>query len=378
MKFLRKITGLMMNVIMISALLSISVYAGKDDVTCEICRSKSYYSRQIDNTALKNWMKMLPDDVQISQINLPATHDSGCWKMKYMEKYSQTQAGNIYKQLNRGIRMLDVRLATFDDNKDPLEMKLHHSMNEKYITRSMCYDDDDNQLSLRRVMNYIDKFLEENPSETVILYMTDHAYECDKTQELFKKMRETYRADREYHPGEAYNRFLYYKHGDIVPVLGEVRGKCVMIDDPSNCMTTYENEYHKIGLKEKYNRITKVLRDSGKQNFSRMTKDKFVSEGYGTNNPGNPQVKYVTISYNDAPFDMTPYECAPQVNTHFGEHVILGKGEADWQNGRRYGWIAMDYANYGSATQVIHNIVYSNLGTRTFKVTIDTSSVEKQ
>ena len=63
---------------------------------------------------MNDWMKNIPDDYLLSNINLVGTHNS-CAQFINFGFISKCQNKNIFDQLKMGIRFLDIRF-NFDGN----------------------------------------------------------------------------------------------------------------------------------------------------------------------------------------------------------------------------------------------------------------------
>lgn len=185
----------------------------------------------------KDWMKNLPDTMQISQINLPGTHDSGCFYIaRGVQFTAQTQEWTIKQQLEHGIRFFDIRLGLRDktnENKDPFYLRLCHGITD-------CYEDSHRyyQLLLTDVMKTVEDFLTKYPSETVVMIIREEKDDDpvdEKIQEIMARMHHQNGAGDSRYP-----HAVSYNAGELVPRLGEVRGKCVLL-----CKKTYNEEKQK-------------------------------------------------------------------------------------------------------------------------------------
>lgn len=103
-------------------------------------------------------LSSLPDDVRLSQINLAGTHDSATAFVS-LENMARCQSLTLSQQLSLGIRLFDIRL--------------HRKGDEFYLIHSLadCYSDKNKQkkLTFGEVLEVFQKFLEENPTETLVV-----------------------------------------------------------------------------------------------------------------------------------------------------------------------------------------------------------------
>ena len=108
--------------------------------------------------SLNNWMRNLDDDLRITDLTIPGTHDSAadhdhCEKnsaCKAVIEFASTQTYDIQEQMKRGVRFFDVRLAYKDG-----AFEFHHGP----------YD---LKQSLEEAIDWADDFLTANPSECLI------------------------------------------------------------------------------------------------------------------------------------------------------------------------------------------------------------------
>lgn len=110
-----------------------------------------YANRAIDdregNLFTQQWMKYLSDDALLTDVVIPGSHDAGSAEMMWM---AETQNLYIYDQLNSGTRYIDLRVNL--------------KKGEYYICHSII-----NGQKLERVLQDVNRFLDENPSEVLLL-----------------------------------------------------------------------------------------------------------------------------------------------------------------------------------------------------------------
>ncbi len=102
-----------------------------------------------DITPFSSWMSDIPDDVLVTALSIPGTHDSGC--IDGPLGFAKTQNLDIAEQLNAGIRFLDIRLAHYQD-----DLFVHHDV----IYMGKNYKD---------VLQICVDFLVAHPSETIVM-----------------------------------------------------------------------------------------------------------------------------------------------------------------------------------------------------------------
>lgn len=100
-----------------------------------------------------NWMASLADDIDIREVSIPATHDSGTNGLMSLAK---CQNLSISDQLNAGIRFLDIRVTPQGEGSiSNFSLKLSHT-----FVSSTGFKD---------VLADVKKFLASNPSETILI-----------------------------------------------------------------------------------------------------------------------------------------------------------------------------------------------------------------
>ncbi len=166
---------------------------------------------------MNDWMKNIPDDTFISEINLPGTHDSAT-RFCQFSYFSRCQSLSIFEQLNMGIRFLDLRVEILGD-----KLRLVHDV-------SKCTKDPRKKepLMLDDVLYECNCFLKANPSEVLIISVKrDHGA---SSEEAFDTFFDNYLNDD-----------LWYTENRI-PLLKEVRGKAVFFN--RFCVDTQNDRYN--------------------------------------------------------------------------------------------------------------------------------------
>ena len=163
------------------------------------------YSSYVDGPC---WMKYVDDNKFLDELSIPGTHDSGtCSVDNDTEPQSsqvKCQQDYIPTQLLEGIRYFDIRLGKGDDPG------IDHGM--YYLLKK-----DGNYLHLSDVIGYFKTFLNENPTEALIMLVSrgnDEATDESVTTAFAKVLDD--------------NPKLFYT-SSRVPTLREVRGKIVLL-----------------------------------------------------------------------------------------------------------------------------------------------------
>ena len=314
------------------------------------CAPKLLEEEELDSFSTINWMSNLPDDKKVLLINIPGAHDTAANEMVPLaESMARTQNRTIPDLLKFGIRKLDIRVALWESfDEEDIDSNLHtcHGVFDCY------YIDEHNttqNLTFKHILLDIKQFLQENPTETVIVWTQSErgdSYEnIKRAVELFDK----------------YVGDIFVKYNKDL-TLGEVRGKII-----STVYKEYDSEgkeyYHKgIDGGTDLEEIHMKFIDKYYYNSWEVTgeiKVQEVLEFFRTYN----------ISIKDAEIDMEkdkdkyPF-CYSIACT--GEHqtiIPFPKNQADIVNpfildyefikGYYYGWIEMDYASLKLAKKFI-------------------------
>lgn len=117
---------------------------------------------------MDKWMSKIPDNKKMVLINIPGSHDSASYCMnRILSCFAQTQYFDIRQQLEIGVRKFDLRITSIAINKETNEdIICCHGSCDCYVAEDLC---DQRKLSYKSILIDIRKFLEKNPSETVLV-----------------------------------------------------------------------------------------------------------------------------------------------------------------------------------------------------------------
>ena len=140
------------------------------------------------------WMKDIPDDVSLSSVNIPGTHDTGTasiWEDSWAQ-VSWTKCQKLYygEQLNVGARSFDIRCNATKDDASPSDVMIIHG-GEK----PQCYNRDDSNLTLKNILDDSVRFLKEHSSEALIMTVKQDA---GSASGLVHAMSEFIKANKDY------------------------------------------------------------------------------------------------------------------------------------------------------------------------------------
>ena len=156
-----------------------------------------------------SWMSRYSDDLYLSDMTIPGTHDSGtCHTYDAVDVQSSFTACQQYyidEQLTAGIRFFDIRVGI--DGLAELDPYINHG-------GTVCEDRYGNWLRLSAVVKDMKDFLAANPSEALIMMVSNSNGDTDNQTSSLAKLIDD-------NPG------LFYT-STSVPKLGDVRGKIVL------------------------------------------------------------------------------------------------------------------------------------------------------
>ena len=164
-----------------------------------------------------NWMSKLPDDIKLSKLSIPGTHDTMTFHDQDACHYPiigvlcLTQNMMLYEQLMAGIRFIDIRIKQEPTNSS--DLKIQHG--DVYL-----------DVTLYDVFKYLKIFLKSFNTETII--MSWEPYENGAIQDWTTLNRIFIKYAQNPHNLLYLEGYSNDEHN--TPTLGEVRGKVVLLD----------------------------------------------------------------------------------------------------------------------------------------------------
>lgn len=159
------------------------------------------------NIDLKKWMKNIDDGEDLFRLSIPGTHDCVTQYVQF-KHISNTQSMNIYNQLCIGIRALDIRVQSMGER-----LGMVHGIAKAFDSPNRPR----RQMDMESVLEHCYKFLEENPSETIIFQFKNDSNK--ENEKCFNNLFYTYISK---------NEDKWYTDNKI-PTLKEARGKIVLV-----------------------------------------------------------------------------------------------------------------------------------------------------
>ncbi|KAK6464476.1 PLC-like phosphodiesterase [Scheffersomyces coipomensis] len=155
----------------------------------------------------KTWLKDVSDDTKLSKLSIPGTHNAAASHTALPSV--QCQGASITKQLENGVRFLDIRAGRqlIGDKKNALLQVIHGQFPVRIPF----------PLQLADALDEVYKFVQNNPSETVIVSLKQEgSNDWDNPNDEFPN----FIWDHYVNP----NKDKWYLGTDI-PSVGEARGK---------------------------------------------------------------------------------------------------------------------------------------------------------
>lgn len=148
--------------------------------------------------SLTDWMADLPDDMYMSEVNIPGTHET-CARVG--GPLVQCQDLSLEEQLNAGVRFLDIRCRHIGDG-----FTIHHGP----VYQNLTFGND--------VRNICIDFLIDHPNEFIVMLVKPEHTEENCTRP-FEATMENYIKGLE----------KYFYLTEKMPTVGEIRGKIVLL-----------------------------------------------------------------------------------------------------------------------------------------------------
>lgn len=339
-------------------------------------RDLRWLSRPILDYSLSTWMGELPDDVLLSDITIPGTHDS-CARSDI--PFVRTQYLSIAQQLALGLRFFDLRCRVHNDGK----LYLYHGgipINFPFY------------LSLNTVMDEIFTFqdspLDGNPTEAVVVSINnDNAEQGNENPGVFYNAIQAH-IDLTPRRPDGTERWISARD---TPTLGSARGRVVLLRRfAHNPTLASPDERIGIDLSAWVNNnpfftlvtpdnVTIHLQDKW-QYSDRISLEELVATKYGfvkahLERAINGKKCHWFLNFCSAVGDpVEKGEVAESKWIAVGAHTELGfgksvqgmnptvQGDFDWGSGKlRLGIVALDYPELPRDSDLVARLIDSNM-----------------
>lgn len=178
----------------------------------------------------KNWMKEIPNDTYVAEMSIPGTHNAATGYGTSWDAMARTQSINIAEQLEMGIRAIDFRPKVNGNT-----LNVQHGIVNCNITFEEA------------MKNVIAKFLDDNPSEFVVLHLLYATSDFDSNKTKYAQLLKAL-----FESNELKSKLVAFRRDLTV---GEMRGKMLVLSRDK-----YADEPYSGGLfewwSEEFNNIT--------------------------------------------------------------------------------------------------------------------------
>ena len=289
-------------------------------------------------------MSKIPNKKKLSLLNIPGTHDSTAYNISCLGScFAKTQDLDILTQLNIGVRLFDIRVTknnSFFSNSNNFNF-----MNSLICCHGIfnCYHSENNKniyLTYEYVLRIIKNFLEENPSEIVIIKTDSGRGNKFSNKENASEIFDTILGNIAVKFNNNYT-------------LGELRGKVVYMFS-----NKIEGGTDIIPIHEKYS--------NGNENFKEFKVDGELKV---------KEIKDLLEKYNydfiEAEKNMVlPLNFETSCTGEFNKIIPLPRYEANivnkflkenyFKKGKYYGWISIDFIDEFIANKIIESNFYED------------------
>lgn len=177
---------------------------GKHDLTVVYTPNGAFLAI-FSSSHLNSWMKELHDEWPLSLLSIPGTHNSPtCYTALPSVR---CQSVGVPEQLQNGVRFLDIRVNVLPDDED---LALVHAVFPISLTGSKWFKD---------MLDDIYKFLDDNPSETILMSIKREGTGKGTDGQLGKVLENSYVKK---------NRNKWWTEPKT-PTLGAARGRIVVV-----------------------------------------------------------------------------------------------------------------------------------------------------
>lgn len=275
----------------------------------------------------KNWMSEIPNDTYVAEMSIPGAHDAATGYGTTLDSSARTQDNDIAEQLEMGIRAFDFR-----PHVDGNTLEAHHGI----VNCKITFDD--------AMKNVIGKFLDDNPTEFVVLHLlyapgvsSDFDSEKTKYAQLLKALFES---------DELKGKAVAFHRGLTV---GEMRGKILVLSRDK-----YDNEPYFGGFfewwSEEYNNITNRSYIIGASGDYMNNAKLFVQDRADTGTDKDEKAGFMTNLLNFTTRHRTngdPANCVWAFN-FLSAYSIASSYSSYKSNATHFNQLLVEYLSYGS------------------------------
>ena len=280
-----------------------------------------------------DWMAALDDDLPLSEVVLPGTHDSAA-KYVQLAFFSKCQAKDIGAQLEAGYRYLDIRID-LNAGETP---SLSHGF-AVCRTGAMPWS---RKLYLDRVLEQCYAFLQAHPTETIV-FAVKHEHGEATAAEVEAAMR-SYTEQRP-------DAWLLTGH---IPTVGEARGKLVLLRRYEDALKLGAESGLPMlwGKQSENDDVSRNVAEEDNGSYTLWVQDRYkygtedkwaaFTAGMAGGKAGADALSLNFLSTNGTAAYGHPYSHAKELNAHL----------AELPQAQLKGWIILDFATAPLAAHI--------------------------
>jgi len=258
----------------------------------------------------KTWMSELSNSDNIRMVTMPGTHDTGTWNEG--NAFVACQDWSLEKQLNNGIRFLDIRGRHYKD-----KLEIHHAAYYQ-------------NMNIGNIFDTCNTFLIQNPTEFIVMRIKEEHTSSGNTRS-YKETLESYL--------DNYSSSRFWTN-NYLPTVSQARGKVVILEEWDGSALGYP--WSSIDLKDDFVVATIFPTDINKKwNGCKEHMDKAKTDLTSSK---------MFITFTSGAQGGTPGDIAGLINPKLDQYLIESQGE------KRLGIVVMDYPS----EDLVHMIFQCN------------------
>ena len=275
----------------------------------------SLRSEETEQLVLSKWMKRLPQNVLLSNLSIPGTHDSGALHNGLSFGFARCQTLTLREQLDSGVRFLDIRCRHQRDR-----FQIYHGIINQRI-------------SFAQVIRVCEEFLDDNPNEILLMSVKEES----TSEEITRDFQATFIAEI----APSRDRWCI---AEVNPSVGDVRGRIVLVDRVGKLGGL---DWNKMNLQDDYQALPEIKKQKIAKHF-----DAAMGDGSGQ--------WFLNYCSGTVPSRLiNPESYATQINPFLLEQIKA-------RQGHRLGVVIMDFPSQ----EIIEAIVMSNRFLRELSVDV--------
>ncbi len=290
------------------------------------------------NIDLNCWMANLPDELKLTQINIPGTHDSTACYASF-SFVSKTQSLTVAQQLDAGVRFFDFRFCLENDTFYAKHGIASCKKSRGFFAEKLTADD---------VVSDCISFLTANPTETILFALRDTT--GAQGDAFFSKFYSKYICN---------NSKLWFTQNRI-PTLKEVRGKITLLRNVDVDKNKFTDNNSGINFRPPYIGTKKVDDWRRGDILSIETDEKysevFIQDSYKVNGmkKWGTIKRFLDLPLRNDEFNVCMTSCVGVRGPYFNAKMINKKIMGYiFEKGKMYGIVAMDFVDKNICEKII-------------------------